>query len=262
METTTQEQQRILEKVRKCLALSTSDNPGEAEAALRQAKKLMGKYGITESAVRLAEVNSVQTEKATSTSVRAGHLSSTVARAFACKSLYGNKGGGAFFEFIGKGPNPELAKYTYDVLWRRLEMERSAFRTQLLASSLDPVWDETAAQLAARLGRSADDWAVRLGVRENQESKKAAMDAARDATRAFCTGWIARVDKTVRSFAGQGLDPDIQKWVDKQYGKLGTRKTRTQRVDRDGYAAGMDSGAQVSLHHGVNGKAGGQNLLA
>lgn len=39
----------IIRKIKACLALAGSDNPHEAAAAMRQAKKLMAQHGIGES---------------------------------------------------------------------------------------------------------------------------------------------------------------------------------------------------------------------
>lgn len=45
---------RALEKIKKCIALSGSSNPHEAEAAMRQARKLMEKYRLEISDVHAA----------------------------------------------------------------------------------------------------------------------------------------------------------------------------------------------------------------
>lgn len=236
---------RILEKVKKCLALAASDQPGEAAAALRQARKLMDKYGITEAQVKLAEVKAVQTGKTPPAKDRAGKLVAWIAQAFACQPLLTrNDAGEPVFEFIGKGHYPELAEYTYSVLWRRLDTEAKAFHEQMLCSLLDPDWD-----LAVPADKRRHQWAV---------------EDARKATTAFCEGWLHRVGETVRSFAGHEPDQDVKDWVAHQYGKLRARKTRQHRdLNADGVRAGMDAGSRVSLHHGVNGRpAAGQRLLA
>lgn len=49
---------RVLEKIKKCLRLATSDNPAEAAAGLRQAQKLMAMHGLTQSDLELSEVSS------------------------------------------------------------------------------------------------------------------------------------------------------------------------------------------------------------
>ncbi len=236
---------RILEKVKKCLALTASDQPGEAAAALRQARKLMDKYGITEAQVKLAEVKAVKTAKTPPARDRAGKLVAWIAQAFACKPLLArNDAGEPVFEFIGKGHYPELAEYTYSVLWRRLDRESKAFREQMLCSLTDPDWD--------------------LKVPEDKRRHKWATEDARKATTAFCEGWLHRVGETVRSFAGHEPDQDVDDWVANKYGKLRARKARQHRdLDADGVRAGLDAGSRVSLHHGVNGRsATGQRLLA
>lgn len=45
-----------IDKIKKCLALSKSDNPHEAAAALRQAQKLMALYKVDALDVSLADV--------------------------------------------------------------------------------------------------------------------------------------------------------------------------------------------------------------
>lgn len=261
METTT-DTDRILGKIKKCLALAALDNPGEAEAALRQAKKLMEKYGITEAQVKLAEVKAVE-GKAPPARDRASRLAAMVARAFACQLIMHHPSRGGAFEFIGKGHYPELAHYTYSVLWKRLEMESKAFHEQMLCSLVDPQWDASAEVIAAHLGVDVDDHDVRWTMRRGVVFKKEATEEARKATTSFCEGWLYRVSETVRNFAGHEPDQDVQDWIDGKFGTLKNHKSRINRdLNADGVQAGIDAGSRVSLHHGVNGKPNGQHMLA
>ena len=50
---------KILDKIKKCLALSASSNEHEAEAALRQARKMMEANGITDLDIRQPRPRSV-----------------------------------------------------------------------------------------------------------------------------------------------------------------------------------------------------------
>ena len=52
--------EKILDKIKKCLALASSANEHEAAAALRQAQKLMAQFGLTETDVTLADVGEVR----------------------------------------------------------------------------------------------------------------------------------------------------------------------------------------------------------
>jgi hypothetical protein len=238
---TTADLERILEKVRKCLALSASDNAGESEAALRQARKLMEKHGITEGQVKLSEVKSVQAGKVPAAKDRASRLLAIVAAAFSCQALRNRQDG--VFEFIGKGADPDIAAYTWSVLWRRLEMERTAFHEQMLCSLIDPAWDE-------------NDWS-------QKHRFKWAREDARKATASFVEGWLHNVTVTVNEFAAPKPDPSIADWLAQKYGKLGQHKARkVGNLDADGVKAGLDAGSRVRLHQGVNGKAASHRQLA
>jgi hypothetical protein len=254
---------RILGKIKKCLALAASDNPGEAAAALRQAKKLMDKYGFTESQVKLSEVKSVQTGKAPPARDRASRLAVLIAEAFSCRLIMHHPSVGGAFDFIGKGHYPELASYTYSVLWRRLDMESKAFHEQMLCSLTNPKWDASAEEIAAYHGVDVDHYEVRYEMRRAKTLKKEAAEEARKATTSFCEGWLYRVSDTVDNFAGHEPDQDVHDWIANRFGKLKSHKSRTNRdLDADGIQAGIDAGSRVSLHHGVNGKPTGQHLLA
>ena len=51
-------QDKILRKIKRCLALARSNNPNEAATALRQAQALMAKYGVTHEDVAISDVES------------------------------------------------------------------------------------------------------------------------------------------------------------------------------------------------------------
>lgn len=234
---------RILEKVKKCLALAASDNAGESAAAMRQARKLMEKYGINEGQIKLSDVQAVRVDKTPAAKDRAGRLFAIVASAFSCRALRNRAGGEVVFEFIGKGADPEIAAYTWSVLWRRLEMERVAFHEQMLCSLVDPAWDEGSYQHQHRFKRARND--------------------ANKATTAFVMGWLSKVNGIAIDFAAPKPDQDIADWMEQKYGKLGQHKHRnTGGLNADGVKAGLEAGSRVRLHHGVNGKATGNRLLA
>ena len=51
------DKQKVLEKIKKCLALGESANEHEAAQAIRQAQILMKKYGISENDVELSGIS-------------------------------------------------------------------------------------------------------------------------------------------------------------------------------------------------------------
>ena len=89
------DKQKVLEKIKKCLALGESANEHEAAQAIRQAQILMKKYGISEMEVELSAVT--------------------------------EKGVPVAATLFGIGIKPELAAYAYEVLLRQLKKERREY---------------------------------------------------------------------------------------------------------------------------------------
>lgn len=55
---------RLIEKIKKCLALGKSPFPGEAVVALEKAREIMDAYNITPEDITLAEISGKRTEEA------------------------------------------------------------------------------------------------------------------------------------------------------------------------------------------------------
>lgn len=128
---------RLLEKIQKCLALSTSPEPHEAAAALRQAQKLIEKHGVSNSELGLAFYGS----EIAHTSMRAGnrvplHLAaicSLMQRAFGVKATVyaslreGNTTLTWSVEYHGKKDRVLLAAYSQPVCWRAMQAAWDAY---------------------------------------------------------------------------------------------------------------------------------------
>lgn len=131
------EQQKALEKIKKCLKLAGSSNANEAAAAMRQAQALMEKYNVTHTDVQASEA-SEQKAKATvknkPTRWEIG-LALTAADAFGCKIIFSSCmyfTGKGEWKFIGVGASPELASYAFQVLLRQVKKDRAEYiKTQL-----------------------------------------------------------------------------------------------------------------------------------
>ena len=67
----TDSSQNVLDRIRKCLALAASPNPGEAETAMAHARKLMEKFGIDKTDLELSEIGESEEE------IPASHLNCT-----------------------------------------------------------------------------------------------------------------------------------------------------------------------------------------
>ena len=55
------DRQDAIEKIKKCLALSLSSNEHEAATALRQAKRMMERFGVSDEEVAPSEVSEAMT---------------------------------------------------------------------------------------------------------------------------------------------------------------------------------------------------------
>ncbi len=124
------ERQKVLEKISKCLRLSASCNANEAAAALRQARRLMKKYHVTDEQVQAALVEEECAHYGSSFNPPfwALALSDIVSRAFDCRVLIARRfGHQPEYRFIGMECAPAIATYTFTVLYRKLEQAREDF---------------------------------------------------------------------------------------------------------------------------------------
>lgn len=215
------DKQKVLEKIKKCLALGESANEHEAAQAIRQAQILMKKYGISEMDVELSAV----TEKgvACASTLPTWHqvLISQCAKAFGVECYLNREFGLGEARFFGIGIKPELAAYAYEVLLRQLKKERRAYiKTELKA--------------------------VRL-----PRNKTARADQ-------FCTGWVYAVKQKVKEFATEPEEKEVLERYQKQLGEMGQAKKRDvhggSKASRErDLAAGVRKGREAQLYHAMDG---------
>lgn len=216
---------RILDRIKKCLALSESPEPHEAAAAMRQAQKLMEIHGISLAQVKMADIGEAQVKSKVSVSKPKDYevaLVVNVAKAFGCKVLWTksnsyNVNVFGSYTIIGLKSQIELASYTCDVMMRKLVKARAAF-TNALPSQM------------------------------YRTKKTVEADG-------FCKGWVSTIKKTVVEFAHpeatQSLIDDYQKAVTE-----GREAKVQQRVaGQNGYLAGKEAASKESIHRPVNGAA-------
>ncbi|WFP51400.1 DUF2786 domain-containing protein [Methylomonas sp. EFPC3] len=219
---------KIANKIAKCLALASSDNPAEAEAAKRQADALMQKYNLTSGDVAAANVHdeTVDTGAAFKLPPYLGDLSVIIAKAFGCGVVceLGFINIHTQVRFFGLGIKPELAAYTYDVLRRHVQRDRAAFN----------------AGQSSRLKRAT-------------KIRRADL---------FCQAWVQRIAKQVNEFAGNEAERQaIAAFKQQKYGDMLSDDTRPGASTKHGNdwqasAAGYQAAADVSLHKPVQAKRG------
>ncbi len=221
---------KILDKIKKCMALSKSCEQHEAAAALRQAQKLMEAHGVSDVEMLAAGVSECAAAAGVSItpSMWEKNIAGLVGKAFACATLFRahwrRKGS---WVFVGGGAAPEVAKYTFEVLFRQARKAR----TEFLHTSCRRI------KKPATKTRRAD---------------------------LFCEGWVGGVAEKVTAFAAT----EEQKTAIAAYLEA-TRPSGTKKLDaRDRNAgkalshadlsavvAGGIAAQNVTLNRGVGGQA-------
>jgi hypothetical protein len=128
--------EKIIEKIRGLIALSSSPYPAEAAAALAKASRLMLDYSIQPEEVKDVKDEMVEMVEIIGTfgnkvqKAWMGYLAASIAQAFFCKVLWTRKVGihprekelGVLWVacFFGKKTNAEMAAYVYDQLGVKL----------------------------------------------------------------------------------------------------------------------------------------------
>lgn len=222
---TEQELKKIADRIAKCLALTSSDNPHEAAAAKRQADALMKQYSLTTGDIQASQVHQHHSKSGGKyrPPLYLSVLASTIGKAFGCEAI-GHSGCGwrlSTVNFLGHGLKPELASYTFDVLSRQIKKDRKAYQATLK--------------------------------RFKPANKKRMADL-------FCQEWVAHIQRQVREFAGTEQEKQaIAEFKKKQYGgelKDDDREaTQAQKYrDYDAYRAGAKAAQDVSIHRPVQTK--------
>jgi hypothetical protein len=218
---------KILDKIKKCLALSASSNEHEAEAALRQARKLMEAHGVTD-----LDIQAVDAEERRAKAGAKSHpanwetmLAVKVGDAFGCRVIFSS----GFWNlpgtwcFIGCGAAPEVAHYAFAVLHRQAKRAREE-------------------HIKAKLKRC----------KVATKTRRADL---------FSEGWVLSVTATINAFAGTDEQTTaIDAYMAKNYPSLRNVQARNRNDGRKlrdheygDYAAGGRSGRDAQLNRGVGG---------
>lgn len=212
--------EKILAKIKKCLALSKSENGNEAATALRHAQALMEKHNINQSTVELSDITSKLTSASKSQNPpRYNHiLVSTIAKAFAVKPIYHPLWDETKIEFIGFDAQPEIAAYCYDVLHRQLTKDRKAYMDTL-----------------------------------SKRYKKANKTRKADL---FAESWVMGAYRKITEFALTEKQKSlIEEYLEQRHdGKLKTLKPRTHKIKKEDDSAmhkGYLAGKNADLNRGM-----------
>ncbi len=120
---------RVIDRIRKCLRLARSSEPHEAAAALRQAQALMRIHGIDRATLDADTVDEITRPGVRGMRPPLWHaaLLDLIEMAFGVKVIYLRESRRLQVNIIGAGARAEIAAYAYDVTYRSLKDERTAF---------------------------------------------------------------------------------------------------------------------------------------
>ncbi|MGP9633746.1 DUF2786 domain-containing protein [Halomonas sp. AOP43-A1-21] len=125
--------ERIIERIKKCLAHGSNSNPHERANALRQAQKLMDKHGLSELDITLSEVKAQVVDAGAGKTLPSYvvMLAQAIGHAFGAEMIIRTRRSGqrwkGYIEYYGVGSAAEVAGYAFDVLRRQLKRDRQAF---------------------------------------------------------------------------------------------------------------------------------------
>ena len=213
---------RILDKIKKLMALAGSNNHHEAANALRKAQLLMQQYQLSEADVELSDiaehsaalVNTSKTQPKWSLSLMA-----MIQQAFGVTAYFSTYRERRCF-FVGYQDRAEIAAYCYAVLARQLKSARRDF----LAS---------------------------LNKRLKATTKTARADL-------FCEGWVSGVYQQVRDLVPSEKEQAlVAQYMSQKHSGMTSAKGREAKAtkrDQDAGLLGFIAGKQVKLNAGVGGQ--------
>ncbi|MFT8515624.1 MAG: DUF2786 domain-containing protein [Acetobacter persici] len=118
---------KLIEKLKKLLALSKSPNPHEAALALEKAQKFMAENGFCQDDIDLLDIGEALTDSVLSSAATPPEymawLLTAITLAMGCRVLYVRQK----VVFLGASVRCEIAAYMYDVLARQLRKQRRDF---------------------------------------------------------------------------------------------------------------------------------------
>ena len=218
---------KILDKIKKCLALSASSNEHEAETALRQARWLMETHGITGLDIQAAEAEERRAKSGAKSHPANWEtmLAMKVGDAFGCRAIFS---GGVWDRqgewcFIGCGAAVEVAHYAFAVLHRQARRAREE-------------------HIKAKLKRC----------KVATKTRRADL---------FSEGWVWSVAGKITAFSASDRQRSaIDAYMTKNYPSLRNLQARNRNDGRklrdheyNDYAAGSRSGRDAQLNRGIGG---------
>ncbi|MFH2882433.1 DUF2786 domain-containing protein [Citrobacter freundii] len=217
------DKEKVLEKLKKLLALSKSDNPHEASLALQRVQKLMQAYGITRDDIALSDIDESISSYWAAGSINPPRyilgLLGIIQAAFGVDSII-HSGHKPSVSFYGNKDRIELASYTWDILARQLIAARKSYIGQ-----------------------------------QNKRIKSTTKTSRGDK---FAEGWVLAVRSEVQLFAMTREERELASlWLEQKYPDSSKTSGRGAGKSRDADMSrhhGYREGEHVRLHQPVSGQ--------
>ena len=218
------DKKKVLDKIKKCLALGQSANEYEAAQALRQAQALMEKYEVNAVDIALSEVSEQKVDRKMAFKLAnwQWRVANMIADVFGCQSYQRGK----TMMFYGIGNRAEISAYAFDVVYRQISADRRKFLKTCRARK--------PAHRTYLADQFCDGWIMgaweKVRKFEMSDEEKAIMDGYKKKEHPDMTEARTR---DAKSSILQG-----------------------STMEYEALAQGMESGKQVQLHHAMNGTDG------
>ena len=216
--------EKIIERVRKLLALSSSSNEHEAALAAAHAQRLLSEHNLAMSELEVQEEGAGEVELLVAKTVAKwlSSLFATVANAFDCFPIVTTNETNSRLRFIGVGEDPGVAACTLQYLIKELRRLASGY-----LSSLE-LQDETLSAGDRQRVRTSYLLGGVHGVRQALMTQKAQ------------TPTTSKALVPVK-------DALIQQYKEEHLGQLRTRRSRSSTVVSAAFQQGRQDGASLQL---------------
>ncbi|QOX77747.1 DUF2786 domain-containing protein [Trichlorobacter lovleyi] len=220
--------ERIIERVRKLLALSNSSNEHEAALAAAHAQRLLAEHNLAMSELEMQEEGAGEVELKVAKTVPKwlSSLFATVANAFDCFPIVTTNQEHSRLRFIGVGEDPGVAACTLQYLIKELRRLASGYLSSLeLRDARLPAADRQRIRTSYLLGGVH-------GVRQ-------AMTAQKAQTPTTSKALVPVKDALIRQYREEHV------------GELRTRRSRSSTVVSEAFHQGRQDGASLQLNPGL-----------
>lgn len=248
------EKKKLLEKVKKLMALSSSPNEHEAALAAERAKEILDKYNLSLSEVEIGEIEDKKYDLGiTKVQNWQLNLANCTAKTFNCQSYY-TKGYGSMtakLYFVGNEADVEVVEYFYSYLTRVIrKLTTPHIRSLKIPKEMGPETD----WLSPTRFRKKHRFSYYESLVDTLRSKLStfAKKEGEDSSTSSSTGLTGKEIIKVKKDA-------VKEYTDNK--SLKSRKSRGNSLYAGSYNSGQEKGEEVNLHRGVGGSGKETKLL-